>query len=257
MIRRVRLAALAVLVVVAAAQGASPAGAASRPGNPGTPHASRPATTAPLSWGNVEFRSAAGAVTTWSGATSSTGGSATVLDARMPSPSDPAQSFRLTMAMAFSVPVTPGTYTPGLHGLNPASFSQDQATVCGFNGSGTIRVDQYAVDGTGAVTAYAVAFQCPAIGSVPGTWSGTLAFNVRPSTPGQGYYLYRQNGALVPFGNDGYLTYLGDLSEQPLNRPIVGMATTADGGGYWLVASDGGIFAFGTPRSSGPWAAWR
>jgi N-acetylmuramoyl-L-alanine amidase len=31
----------------------------------------------------------------------------------------------------------------------------------------------------------------------------------------------------------------------PLNRPIVGMAATPDGRGYWLVASDGGIFAFG------------
>ncbi|MHB1777707.1 MAG: glycoside hydrolase family 5 protein, partial [Acidimicrobiales bacterium] len=30
-----------------------------------------------------------------------------------------------------------------------------------------------------------------------------------------------------------------------LNQPIVGMASTPDGGGYWLVASDGGIFAFG------------
>ena len=30
-----------------------------------------------------------------------------------------------------------------------------------------------------------------------------------------------------------------------LNQPIVGMAATADGGGYWLVAADGGIFAFG------------
>ena len=30
-----------------------------------------------------------------------------------------------------------------------------------------------------------------------------------------------------------------------LNKPIVGMATTPDGGGYWLVASDGGIFAYG------------
>jgi hypothetical protein len=29
------------------------------------------------------------------------------------------------------------------------------------------------------------------------------------------------------------------------NRPIVGMAPTPDGGGYWLVGSDGGIFAFG------------
>jgi len=31
----------------------------------------------------------------------------------------------------------------------------------------------------------------------------------------------------------------------PLNQPIVGMAATRDGNGYWLVASDGGIFAFG------------
>jgi len=27
---------------------------------------------------------------------------------------------------------------------------------------------------------------------------------------------------------------------------VVGMAATPDGGGYWLVASDGGIFAFGS-----------
>ena len=32
---------------------------------------------------------------------------------------------------------------------------------------------------------------------------------------------------------------------QPLNKPIVGMAATPDGKGYWLVASDGGIFSFG------------
>jgi hypothetical protein len=30
-----------------------------------------------------------------------------------------------------------------------------------------------------------------------------------------------------------------------LNKPIVGMAATPDGGGYWLVASDGGVFTFG------------
>ena len=31
-----------------------------------------------------------------------------------------------------------------------------------------------------------------------------------------------------------------------LNQPIVGMAAAQDGKGYWLVASDGGIFAFGS-----------
>jgi SpoIID/LytB domain protein len=30
-----------------------------------------------------------------------------------------------------------------------------------------------------------------------------------------------------------------------LNKPVVGMAATADGAGYWLVASDGGIFSYG------------
>ena len=36
-----------------------------------------------------------------------------------------------------------------------------------------------------------------------------------------------------------------------LNRPIVGIAATPDGRGYWLVASDGGIFAFGDARFYG------
>jgi hypothetical protein len=30
-----------------------------------------------------------------------------------------------------------------------------------------------------------------------------------------------------------------------LNKPIVGIASSPDGGGLWLVASDGGVFAYG------------
>ena len=45
-------------------------------------------------------------------------------------------------------------------------------------------------------------------------------------------------------------TYVGTAhltpSGPPASRaPIVGMAATPDGGGYWLVASDGGVFAYG------------
>ena len=36
-----------------------------------------------------------------------------------------------------------------------------------------------------------------------------------------------------------------------LNKPIVGMAATPDGGGYWLVASDGGIFSYGDAQFYG------
>ena len=37
----------------------------------------------------------------------------------------------------------------------------------------------------------------------------------------------------------------GDMAGKPLNQPMVGMSPTSDGQGYWLVASDGGIFTFG------------
>ena len=30
-----------------------------------------------------------------------------------------------------------------------------------------------------------------------------------------------------------------------LNKPMVGIASTPDGKGYWLVAADGGVFSFG------------
>ena len=38
---------------------------------------------------------------------------------------------------------------------------------------------------------------------------------------------------------------IGSTSNVALNQPIVGMAATPSGNGYWLVATDGGIFAFG------------
>ena len=41
----------------------------------------------------------------------------------------------------------------------------------------------------------------------------------------------------------------------PLNKPIVGMAPTLDGAGYWLVATDGGSLPTATPSSSAPWGA--
>ena len=39
--------------------------------------------------------------------------------------------------------------------------------------------------------------------------------------------------------------FFGSMGGQPLNRPILGIAATTDGAGYWLVASDGGVFNYG------------
>jgi hypothetical protein len=41
------------------------------------------------------------------------------------------------------------------------------------------------------------------------------------------------------------------MGGQALNKPVVGIAATPDGKGYWEVASDGGIFAFGDARYYG------
>jgi peptidoglycan hydrolase-like protein with peptidoglycan-binding domain len=46
----------------------------------------------------------------------------------------------------------------------------------------------------------------------------------------------------VNFGDAGNFGPSGGLT---LNAPPVGMAATHDGGGYWIVASDGGIFNYG------------
>jgi len=35
------------------------------------------------------------------------------------------------------------------------------------------------------------------------------------------------------------------MAGKPLNKPVVAMASTPDGHGYWLVAADGGVFSFG------------
>ena len=43
----------------------------------------------------------------------------------------------------------------------------------------------------------------------------------------------------------------GSMGDRHLNRPIVGIAATPTSNGYWLVASDGGIFTFGDAAFDG------
>ena len=50
------------------------------------------------------------------------------------------------------------------------------------------------------------------------------------------------DGGIFAFGD---AAFHGSMGGQPLTRPVVGIASTPDGQGYWEVASDGGIFAFG------------
>jgi hypothetical protein len=74
-----------------------------------------------------------------------------------------------------------------------------------------------------------------------------------------GYWLAGSDGGIFAFGNAGFYGSIPGLGLHPegsglqdsLSSPIVGMVSSADGRGYLMVASDGGVFAFGDARFVG------
>jgi hypothetical protein len=80
-----------------------------------------------------------------------------------------------------------------------------------------------------------------------------------PTSDRQGYWFVASDGGMFAYGDAPYFGSLPGLGYHPadtglpqsLNAPIVGMVPSHDGGGYFLVGSDGGVFAFGDARYSG------
>src|SRR6202453_3633679 len=74
--------------------------------------------------------------------------------------------------------------------------------------------------------------------------------------PAGGYWTATTGGVVTPHGGAPALGSPA-LSGLRLSKPIVGMAPTPDGRGYWLVASDGGIFNYGDAAFYGSTGAIR
>jgi hypothetical protein len=82
---------------------------------------------------------------------------------------------------------------------------------------------------------------------------------ITPTANDVGYWLVASDGGIFTFGDAAYygsipgLGYApaGSSSPKRLNAPIVGMVPSADGGGYFMVASDGGVFTFGDAKFEG------
>jgi hypothetical protein len=74
--------------------------------------------------------------------------------------------------------------------------------------------------------------------------------------PTGGYWMANSSGSVTGFGGAPVLGSPA-LSGISLSAPIVGMAATPDGRGYWLVATDGGIFSYGDARFYGSTGAIR
>jgi hypothetical protein len=63
-----------------------------------------------------------------------------------------------------------------------------------------------------------------------------------PPAANQGLMMVGSDGGVFSFGT---AQFHGSAGGARLNAPVVGVASTPDGGGYWLVGADGGVFAFG------------
>ena len=80
------------------------------------------------------------------------------------------------------------------------------------------------------------------------------------ATPDRGgYWLDASDGGVFSFGDTQFYGSIPGLGLHPagsglahsLNAPIVGMVASHDQGGYFMVASDGGVFAFGDAHFAG------
>jgi len=80
---------------------------------------------------------------------------------------------------------------------------------------------------------------------------------IAATSNGQGYWLVAADGGVFDFGNAQFhgstYTYgiTGLSGSHPLNAPVVGIVGDPSGGGYWLVAADGGVFDFGNAQFHG------
>ena len=82
---------------------------------------------------------------------------------------------------------------------------------------------------------------------------------ITPTADRNGYWLVATDGGVFAFGDAGFYGSIPGLGIAPagsgaapeLNAPIVGMVPSADDRGYFMVAADGGVFAFGDARFEG------
>ena len=81
-----------------------------------------------------------------------------------------------------------------------------------------------------------------------------------PTADHEGYWEVASDGGVFAFGDAGYYGSIPGIgiapagstaSQRRLNAPIVAIVPSDDGGGYFMVAADGGVFAFGDATFAG------
>jgi len=96
-------------------------------------------------------------------------------------------------------------------------------------------------------------------GSVADMHLQSPVVGITPTADRRGYWLVGSDGGVFSFGDANFYGSIPGLGIAPddspvhpsLNAPIVGMVSSHDGHGYFLVANDGGVFAFGDAKFEG------
>jgi hypothetical protein len=159
-------------------------------------------------------------------------------------------SYQIWVQMPNAGPLAPGDYknvglvggqVPGQAGLSVFPGPPGNGNGACLGAGGSFHVDDATYSGS-QLTSFAMSFTqvCPGATS---SVTGWLLYHSSAWALSNSYQGYLQ----VSGGGDGLASgmsmYVG--GPQQFNQQVVGSAVTPDGGGYWLVASDGGIFSFG------------
>lgn len=95
---------------------------------------------------------------------------------------------------------------------------------------------------TAVVAAVTVLTTTTAAAASSSSQSGAASPRSTQVTAADSYDLVTALGGVTTYGGAGFY---GDLSTDHLSAPVVGMAVTPDGKGYWLATADGTVYAFG------------
>jgi len=164
-----------------------------------------------------------------------------------------------------SIAIRIGTGTSGYDVTNPTTSSSDDTLTVTTDNDPTpvtsapyqIRPEGYWLVGSdgGIFTFGSAQFY----GSTGNLHLNRPVVGITPTADRGGYWLDASDGGVFSFGDTQFYGSIPGLGIAPagtdggrhLNAPIVGMVPSVDDHGYFMVASDGGVFAFGDAQFEG------
>jgi hypothetical protein len=161
-----------------------------------------------------------------------------------------------------SEPLPPSSILTSFDGITCASTTDCWIVGGVYNGNETVAVAMNGPSGYWLVGSDGGIFTFGSADFYGSTGALTLqrpVVGITPTPDEGGYWLVASDGGIFSFGDAGFfgsipglgLAPAGSSNPKRLNSPIVGMVPSADGGGYFMVASDGGVFAFGDAKFEG------